>query len=261
MLKIAIDAGHGLYTSGKRCMKSIDKNETREWYLNDRIADKLESLLKKYDCKVLRVDDTTGNKDVSLSNRCKAANNFDADVYISIHHNAGVGGGNGGGTQVYYYSAKAERVTQAKDLYNCIVNNTGLIGNRSEKVIYKGFHVLKHTDMAAFLIENGFMDSKADVPIILKDSHAEGTAHGIVDFLLKDFGLKLAANTPVKNVSGEKIKVGDNVTVLNNITYDGKSFKTWHKTYKVISLVNDRAVIGVNGVVTAAINIKNIKKV
>ena len=38
MAKIAIDAGHGLYTEGKRCLKSLDPNETREWQLNERVA-------------------------------------------------------------------------------------------------------------------------------------------------------------------------------------------------------------------------------
>ena len=39
--KIALTAGHYKYTAGKRCLKSIDPNETREWWLNDRIADKV----------------------------------------------------------------------------------------------------------------------------------------------------------------------------------------------------------------------------
>jgi len=112
---IAIDAGHGLTTSGKRCMKSIDPNETREWWLNNRIADRLEVLLASYDCKIIRVDDTTGVKDISLANRVKAANNGKADVYISIHHNAGANGSTAGGTEVYYYSSKAERKTQATE--------------------------------------------------------------------------------------------------------------------------------------------------
>ena len=38
MLKLALDAGHCLHTSGKRCLKTIDPNQTREWVLNDRIA-------------------------------------------------------------------------------------------------------------------------------------------------------------------------------------------------------------------------------
>jgi len=35
---ICIDAGHFLGTPGKRCLKSIDPNETREWVLNDNIT-------------------------------------------------------------------------------------------------------------------------------------------------------------------------------------------------------------------------------
>ena len=41
--KLAMTAGHYYYTSGKRCPKSLDPSETREWQLNDRIADKVEA--------------------------------------------------------------------------------------------------------------------------------------------------------------------------------------------------------------------------
>ena len=38
MFKIAYCAGHYRYTAGKRLPKELDKNETREWVLNDRVA-------------------------------------------------------------------------------------------------------------------------------------------------------------------------------------------------------------------------------
>lgn len=190
---IAIDAGHGKNTAGKRCMKKIDKNETREHVLNDRIADKLQTLLKNYDCSVLRVDDTTGKTDISLSDRVNKANKAGAAVYISIHHNAGVNGGSGGGTVVYYYSSKNERKTQAIALYNALVKETGLKGNRSSKVINYPFYVIKHTKMPSFLIENGFMDSTTDVPIILSEDHATKSAKGILNFLVSKFDLKKKA--------------------------------------------------------------------
>lgn len=187
---IAIDAGHGMNTAGKRCLKCIDPNETREWALNDIIADRLQELLGLYECKVLRVDDTTGAKDIALSARVKAANSAKADVYVSVHHNAGINGGVGGGTVVYYYSAAMDRPVQAQKLYNFVVGKTGLRGNRSSKVINKAFYVIKNTSMPAFLIENGFMDSKADTPIILTAEHAEKTAQGILAFLVDEYGLK-----------------------------------------------------------------------
>lgn len=204
---IAIDAGHGMKTAGKRCLKSMDPAETREWWLNDRIAAQVQELLTAYDCTVIRVDDPTGVKDISLSARVKAANSANADIYISIHHNAGAKGGSGGGTVVYYCSSKDERRVQAMHLYDSVTVRTGLFGNRSSKVIMYGWYVVKHTSMPAFLIENGFMDSRTDVPIILSATHAMRTAQGIVDFLVAVLGLKNASqagtSSAVTSTSGQ----------------------------------------------------------
>lgn len=215
---IALDAGHGMKTAGKRCLKSIDPNETREWWLNDRIMDKVESTLKaQYDCTVIRVDDTTGVKDISMSARVKTANNAKADVYISMHHNAGLAGKNGGGTVVYYSSSKSERPKQAQELYDAIVAYTGLVGNRSRHVIKRGFYVIKHTKMPAFLVENGFMDSPQDVPIILSEDHACKTAAGVINFLETEFRVKRKADVaPSKPAETPKertytVKKGDSL--------------------------------------------------
>lgn len=187
---IVLDAGHGLYTSGKRCDYLLDLKETREWTLNDRIADKVENMLKNYDCRVIRADDTTGKNDVSLANRVKVANNGNATVYVSIHHNAGIKCGTGGGTVVYYYPTGNSKEIATR-LYNSIVAETGLRGNRGTPVADgKGLYVLRKTKMVALLIENGFMDSKTDVPIILTEAHAQKTAQGIVNFLVKEYSLK-----------------------------------------------------------------------
>jgi len=70
MVKIALDAGHGLNTPGKRCLKSLDKNETREWVLNSRIANYVQESLRDYEgIEVLRLDDPTGRVDVALKTR------------------------------------------------------------------------------------------------------------------------------------------------------------------------------------------------
>ena len=99
MFKLAISAGHYKYTSGKRCLKTLDPKETREWVLNDRIADKIEKMLASYDgVEILRLDDTTGEKAIDLTARSNASNKWGADFYLAIHHNAGVKGGSGGGT-------------------------------------------------------------------------------------------------------------------------------------------------------------------
>lgn len=207
---IALDAGHGLHTLGKRCLRSIDPAETREWYLNDRIADRVQELMAAYDCTVIRVDDSTGAKDIKLSARTKAANAAGADIYISIHHNAGINGGTGGGTVVYYYSSAPTRPLQAQRLYSAVTARTGMFGNRSSKVIKYGWYVVKKTNMPAFLIENGFMDSKMDTPIILTKAHAERAAQGIADFLTAELHLIPAQESPQRPQTGGSTAVGDN---------------------------------------------------
>ena len=188
---IALSAGHGYYTAGKRCMKALDANQTREWFLNDRIMDLVEEQLKKYKCKVLRVDDTTGAKDIKRSSRVKSANSANADIYLSMHHNAGIHGGVGGGTVVFYYPADDCKAIATK-LYQSIVGQTGLRGNRATPIANgKHLEVINSTKMPAFLVENGFMDSQADVPIILSKEHAGKTALGVVNFLIEHLGLEV----------------------------------------------------------------------
>lgn len=211
---IAISAGHGQNTAGKRCLASLDPNQTREWYLNDRIADKVETKLKAYKCTVLRVNDTTGKVDTALSTRANNANKANADVYIAIHHNAGVSGGSGGGTVVFYYPTSNCKEIATK-LYNHIVNLTGLRGNRATPIAStKTLYEVRAPKMNSFLIENGFMDSSTDVPIILTESHAEKTANGIVNFLVEYLSLQKSTIAPTTSTNASL-----NYNLVFNATY------------------------------------------
>lgn len=185
-MKIALNAGHGLYTAGKRCLKELDVNETREWVLNSRICNKIQEKLNVYkDVEVLRLDDTTGKTDVSLKNRTNNANNWGADFYLSIHHNAGINGGVGGGVETYIYTKASEqsKVWQ-EELYNYLIEYTSLKGNRSNGLRTKNLHELRESKMPAVLIECGFMDSVTDVPIILSDVFAENVAKACVEVIV-----------------------------------------------------------------------------
>lgn len=188
---IAIDAGHYLGTPGKRCLKSIDPNETREWVLNARIADHLQTRLSLYDCITMRVDDTTGEKDVSLGERVTQANKADADVYLSIHHNAGINGGPGGGIVVYTYTDPSQASTALqRAVYEHTVRRTGLRGNRANPMPTANLYVLRTTRMPAVLCELGFMDSTTDTPIILTEEFASQAADGIIDALVEVYGIQ-----------------------------------------------------------------------
>ena len=203
--KIALTAGHYMGTPGKRCLKKLDPNETREWWLNDRIADKVENLLRDYTgYELLRTDDTSGKKDVSLRNRTNAANKFKADFYLSIHHNAGINGGSGGGITAFVYTnAKSASIDWQKALYKALIDATGLKGNRSNPMPKKNLHEVRETNMPAVLLELGFMDSTTDVPIILTDEYADLCAGAIVKVLVERGRLtkidKAEETKPVEN--------------------------------------------------------------
>ena len=188
---IALDAGHYNNTPGKRCMKSIDPNETRERFLNARMAEHVEELLKAYDCEVMRCDDRTGKTDPSLSERAARANRAGAGAFISIHHNAGVNGGKGGGICVFAAeNASKTSLTLQRAVYDETVKRTGLKGNRATPLPIANFTVIYRANMPAILGEFGFMDSTTDVPIILTDDFSLKCAQGIVAALVKTFGIK-----------------------------------------------------------------------
>ena len=192
MFKIALDAGHGKHTAGKRCPASLDKAQTREWVLNNRICEKIEEKLSLYEgYSLLRVDDRTGNTDVTLARRVQSANSFSADIYISVHHNAGISGGIGGGVVAYTYpKVDADTLDWQKKLYCAIIEKTSLSGNRATPLAKADFYVLRKTRMPAVLLECGFMDSQTDVPVILSSYFAECVAEAIVSVIVKKARLK-----------------------------------------------------------------------
>lgn len=198
--KIALNAGHGKYTLGKRCLKKIDKNETREWVLNSRICEKIEGKLKAYSgYDILRLDDVTGEKDIALKTRTNNANNFKADFYLSIHHNAGVKGGAGGGIMAFVYTkANKESKVWQKALYDAIIETTGLKGNRSTPLATANLHECRESNMPCVLLECGFMDSKTDVPIILTNEFADQVATACVKVIVEKAKLKKKASSEKK---------------------------------------------------------------
>ena len=146
MFKLALGAGHGFNTVGKRCLAKLDPKQTPEWWLNDRIADKVEGLLVKYaGVEILRLDDSDdGADDIALTTRVKRANEWGADFYLSIHHNAGINGGKSGGIMaIAYTKASAESLAWQKDLYNELIAATGLKGNCSDPTPKQSLHEVR----------------------------------------------------------------------------------------------------------------------
>lgn len=208
MFKIALGAGHGINTPGKRCLKALDPKETREWWLNDRICDYVESFLKDYEgYSLLRLDDSDdGEENVALATRVKKANQWGADFYLSVHHNAGINGGSGGGIVAYAYTKAQKASLEWRDgLYDALIRHTGLKGNRANPKATANHYVTRETTMPAVLLELGFMDSRTDVPIILTDAYAQKCAKAIVEVVVKRVGL---TRKPVEDEGYYRVQLG-----------------------------------------------------
>lgn len=223
MFKLALAAGHYLYTSGRRCDKTLDPKETREWVLNDRIADKIEAILDGYDgIEVLRLDDTTGRTCPSNRQRTDAANEWDADFYLSIHHNAGADRSNAGGITAHVYTkASKESIEWQKELYKATVDATGLVGNRANPLVKNNLHEVRETKMPAVLMECGFMDSKKDVPVILTEAFADQMAKAIADVIVKRSGATKKAKTFYRVQVGAYEKKSNATLMLNQLKAAG----------------------------------------
>jgi len=254
--KLALNAGHGMSTAGKRCMKALDPNETRENYLNRRICDKIENLLKNYNgVEVLRIDDPTGKTDIALKTRTDKANKWKADFYLAIHANAGINGGTGGGISAFVYtSVNNETLAWQKELYNELISLTGLKGNRATPLAKANLHEVRETNMPAVLLELGFMDSKTDVPIILTDKFATQCAQACVNVIVKRAKLS-KKQTQTTTTTGKTYKV---VTSINRYptAADAKA-QTNAKTDKLLAgtyYIYNKYPNGVNGMYNISVD-------
>lgn len=181
MIKIGLDAGHGLKTKGKETPDKI-----KEFELNDKVCDKVTSILKDYDCEIIRTDNNEGYIDESLSSRLTKYKNAKVDAFVAIHHNAyGDGWNNATGVEVYVdKKATAKDTKLAKCIYDRLVKYTGLKGRGIKK---ENFYVINQNTIPAVLVEGGFMTSKNDYKVITSDkgqtAYAKAVAEGLIEFL------------------------------------------------------------------------------
>lgn len=224
--KIAYCAGHYLGTAGKRLPKALDPNETREWVLNDRVANHFAKAAAEYEgVELLRTDDPTGKSFIDIPERTAKANQWDAALYLDFHHNAAGRVFSGGGVEAFSYPGAADGKKYRDAIYNAVVSAGGLRGNRSTPLQEKKFDTLAMTKMTAVLIEYGYMDSKTDAPIILADLYSKKVAYATMDGIAKVAGLKKKPVEPegkyyVQTFFGSKAGAEENARKLKAAGFD-----------------------------------------
>ncbi len=175
---IVIDAGHNF--SGCDTGAINEAADAHEEIINWQIADKLRILLEDMGYRVIMTrpdvtDNVQGSTLIeSLQSRVDIAHSNLADMFISIHCNAG--GGNG--VETYCFSESGYSGRLAKLVQEKIAENTGLY-DRGVKTA--NFYVIKNTVMPAILVESGFIDNSSNVEILTSESGQMKIAEAIAE--------------------------------------------------------------------------------
>ena len=218
---VTIDSGHGHNTPGKR---AVD-DSFREWDVNDRVADYLQPMLESKGITVYRVDDVTGQTDVSLNTRLQRAINYGSDLHVSIHQNAvGNEWHPATGTETYYSvlgSEKSQSLAKqvAQKMANYIgTNNRGDKGTTNELFITREF---TRAGIDANLYEGLFMSNQQDVEQMKTEEYANSYAKAIAESILSTYRSEVS-NEPftvrVKKDLGETLTVRDKAHYTGNMT-------------------------------------------
>lgn len=212
-MKLVIDAGHGYNTPGKRIPENASyalsaNRGMREWILNARIVEDVISRLAAYDnVEIVRTDDPTGKVDVAISDR-----HAPGDLFLSVHHNAGLDGRKGGGVVVYTVTRPDQNTSKhATAFYASVVKYNGNKGNRATPISSANYTVLTRSECpVSLLLENGFMDGPDDANKICTEYYAKDTAAGIIAYLEEMFGIqkKSVTSTPSTEEKLYRVQVG-----------------------------------------------------
>lgn len=183
---VVLDPGHGGTDTGAVGNGLEEKNLTLS------IALKTAAFLRQVgvDVRLTRSTDVF----VSLSQRAAFANSIGADLFVSIHINAG--GGSGFESYVYSGGVDSFTVNARNTVHQKVAAYFASFGlpDRGEKSA--DFAVLRETNMAAMLLENGFIDNPKDAALLKNDSFLNGLALSIATGITTIFNLPAPGTTP-----------------------------------------------------------------
>ncbi|QQK79597.1 N-acetylmuramoyl-L-alanine amidase [Salicibibacter cibi] len=179
MQRIYIDPGHGGSDTGATGNGLLEKDIVLDigYQMSVYLRDNYEGMYRR----MSRTDDTS----VSLQARTDDANNWGADVFISIHANALDGSARGFETYIHTSNPSGASDLQSvmhPQILDEMHTFDSSVPDRGEQTA--NFHVLRETQMSAILTENLFIDN-ADDAALLQDAdfiaavaaaHAEAVA-------------------------------------------------------------------------------------
>jgi N-acetylmuramoyl-L-alanine amidase len=196
MAKVALSYGHGADTYEKKRSKFVVRNGKvyEEHTHNAEVGTRVAKILKAHGVQVLEVQPAFGS-DVPLKTRTDKANAWGADIYWSIHANAGASSARGWCGFYWKGSTKGLKLAQLYAKYCKELGLPAYSGDymyASERGTWSDFHELRESKMPALLTENGFMTNAQDFELIFlnKGGHWDKLARAHAKAILEYFGIK-----------------------------------------------------------------------
>ena len=183
---VYLDAGHGGYDPGASYFGISEKSLTLA--IQSRVKAKLEA--EGYQVVTTRTNDSF----VDLTDRSRAANASESDIFVSIHINA-AGSSDVQGIETYYYQPYAEypsrinaayhanptRLSMSDTLANAIQSSLiNATGAQNQGVKRRTFAVLRETTAPAVLLELGFLSNPQEAARLTTSAYQETLANAIV---------------------------------------------------------------------------------
>ncbi len=183
-IKIYIDQGHNPsgFNTGAEGQGFYEQDITFD--IGRRLYDLL-SANPAFEVRLSRPTEQTvlgTTNSTSLTERVRQANEWGADLFLSLHTNAATNENASGSEALIYSRASTVAYELAEDILEELNEVTGL---RNRGVIERpGLYVLKRTTMPAVLVEMGFISNYEDANLMAYSPNlfATGIYRGILEY-------------------------------------------------------------------------------
>jgi N-acetylmuramoyl-L-alanine amidase len=169
---VVLDPGHG----GSEPGATYGKDE--KWYNLD-ITKRLEAILVSNGVNV-KLTRTT-DEFVSLDERVKMANDWEADFFLSVHNNAFFDKGMHG-TMTFFYTGSYKGKEYATIIQNDLLKN---LGSKDLGVKSNTFVVIKKTKMPAVLVEIGCLSNADERAKLDTEEYRQKAAESLAESIMK----------------------------------------------------------------------------
>lgn len=180
-MKVFLNPGHDLEHDSGAC----SAGGLRECDVAADIGGLVQKYLEAAGCEVRAWQSDNLNWDSDYEDRqdcsvCDCANNWPADMFVSLHCNAA--NGNAQGTETLVYELGSASADLAECIQRQIVDSCGTVDRGLKE--RPDLIVLKHTNMTAVLVEMAFIDNTEDEQKLTfgADDMAKAIARGITDY-------------------------------------------------------------------------------